>query len=281
MLALFAGGGFDGVNMSKVIEKLTEIVRLTAREEILPRYEQIGHREKADGSLVTEADLAMQSRLADQLRQLWPDYGFLGEEMTEAEQAGLLCSHEALWCLDPLDGTSNFASGLPFFAVSLALLRGGRSELGLVYDPVRDECFAAVRGEGATLNGRILGNGEQPDSLKKCIAVVDFKRLKPALASQLVTAPPFRSQRNLGSCALEWAWLAAGRYQLYLHGGQKLWDHAAGTVIQQEAGGACRTLAGDVIMANTLEPRSAVAAVNADLWQQWQQWLANEPAGHH
>lgn len=267
--------------MRKIIEKLTEIVRITAREEILPRYEQIGHREKADGSLVTEADLAVQGRLADQLRQLWPEYGFLGEEMTEREQADLLSSHDALWCLDPLDGTSNFATGLPFFSVSLALLRAGRGELGLVYDPVRDECFAAARGEGATLNGRILGDGAQPATLKQSIAVVDYKRLNAPLARRLAAEPPYRSQRNLGSCALEWAWLAAGRFQLYLHGGQKLWDHAAGTVIQQEAGGVCLTLSGEPICPDTLAPRSAVAAVNAGLQRQWRQWLSDNAPDTH
>ncbi len=89
----------------------------------------------------------------------------------------------------------------------------------------------------------------------------------------LVTAPPYYSQRSFGSVALDWAWLAAGRGQLYLHGKQKLWDYAAGWLILNEAGGCSSSLEGEKDFEATLTPRSAIAASNQDLYQQWFSWI--------
>ena len=96
--------------------ELAALVSRCADEEILPRFQRVSASKKADGSLLTEADLAMQQRLAEVLLQRWPDIGLLGEEMTaEAQQALLASSEDGLWVLDPIDGTSNFAAGLPLF----------------------------------------------------------------------------------------------------------------------------------------------------------------------
>lgn len=258
-----------------MLEALAQIVKTAAREEILPRFARSERSFKADGSIVTEADIAMQRRLSRDLAILAPNYTVLGEEMAEAEQAVSLAeSAEGLWCLDPLDGTSNFAAGLPFFSVSLALLKNGKPVLGLVYDPIRDECFAAETGKGAYLDGRRLVLRPAPP-LRQCIAVVDFKRLDSRLAGSLVSAPPYSSQRNLGSVALEWSWLAAGRYQVYLHGRQQLWDYAAGALILAEAGGCAETLAGEPIYPAdlSLRPRSAIAAAENLLFCEWKTWL--------
>lgn len=120
------------------IEQLKGIVIQAAERELLPRFMSGERREKRDGSVITEADTAMQSRLGAELAAHWPDIPLLGEEMDESSQRSLLQdTAEGLWCVDPLDGTSNFAAGIPFFAVSVALLREGRSQLGVVYDPVR------------------------------------------------------------------------------------------------------------------------------------------------
>jgi myo-inositol-1(or 4)-monophosphatase len=109
--------------------------------------------------------------------------------------------------------------------------------------------------------------------LKQMIAVVDLKRLRGPVLTSLVTEHPFRSQRNFGSCALEWCWLAAGRFQLYIHGGQKLWDYAAGTLILQESGGMSTSLTGETVFTSTLEPRPVVAAFNSTAYQQWYAWV--------
>lgn len=263
------------------LASLYELVRDCAREELLPRFAGVQRHVKHDGSLLTEADLALQRRLERELAVRWPQYEFLGEEMTGHEHVALTAgSAKALWCLDPLDGTSNFAAGIPFFAVSLALLIGGRPEIGIVYDPVRDECFAARRGQGAWLDGENLARPVfVPEALRWAIAAVDFKRLEPALAARLGGEPPYGSQRNFGSSSLEWCWLADGRFHVYLHGGQKLWDYAAGSLILAEAGGVSATLEGEEVFAFSLDPRSVVAARAPALFREWQTWLRRQRAG--
>lgn len=260
------------------LDRLTDIVRRAAREELLPRFTRVTHEHmgehKADGSILTEADLAIDARLRAELQRYWPEIGFLSEEMEPAEQQRLLDAHERpLWCLDPLDGTSNFAAGIPFFGVSLGLLCDGRVEIGLIYDPIRDECFTSRRGAGAWLNGVRLQTAPIGLPLKQCIALIDLKRLTPELRRRLIDAQPYHSQRNFGSCALEWAWLAAGRGHVYLHGGQKLWDFAAGTRLFAEAGGTAFTLEGEEVFVPRLVARSAVAAPDPALARQWLEWL--------
>ncbi len=173
---------------------LASRVAEVAAQELLPRFQHVTAQRKADGSLLTAADLAVQGRLAALLRQDYPDYALLGEEMAAADQQQLLgASDSGLWCLDPLDGTGNFAGGIPVFAVSLALLRHGRIEAGVVHDPVRGESFWARRGGGAWLNGAPLRVPEAPRHLADTTALVDFKRLPAALATAVATRPPFVS----------------------------------------------------------------------------------------
>lgn len=257
------------------LELLADCVRRAAREELLPRFTRVAQEHKADGSILTEADLAIDARLHADLQRVWPEIGFLSEEMDAAEQQTLLtASDRPLWILDPLDGTSNFAAGIPFFGVSLALLCAGQVEIGLIYDPIRDECFTSRRGAGAWLNGTRLRTAPIGLPLKKCVALIDFKRLKPDLRRRLIDTPPYHSQRNFGSCALEWAWLAAGRGHVYLHGGQKLWDFAAGTRLFAEAGGTSFTLTGEEVFVARLEARSAVASPDVALARSWLDWLS-------
>ncbi len=258
--------------MREELVQLRDIVVAVARDELLPRFRHSGAREKADGSLVTEADTVAQARIAEALAARWPGVGLLGEEMSEAEQQRLLASGTDLWLLDPLDGTTNFAAGLPYFAPSVARLRDGEVVWGVVYDPVRDECFCAARGHGAWLNGKPL-TAEPRLPLHQGIGLVDFKRLTPELAARVATAPPFASQRNFGSAALDWCTVAAGRGHVYLHGRQKLWDYAAGWLILNEAGGASGTLEGEPVFRPELVPRSVAAAATPELFETWMRWL--------
>jgi len=256
------------------IEQLKGIVIQAAERELLPRFMSGERREKRDGSVITEADTAMQSRLGAELAAHWPDIPLLGEEMDESSQRSLLQdTAEGLWCVDPLDGTSNFAAGIPFFAVSVALLREGRSQLGVVYDPVRRECFWAEQGRGAWCDGQRLAARAANLSLAQTVALIDFKRLDPALARRLAEQPPYSSQRSFGSVALDWCWIAAGRSHIYLHGKQRLWDYAAGSLILAEAGGHAVTLDGETVFLADIAPRSAVAACDGELFREWCRWL--------
>ena len=254
-------------------KQLENLIRVIAKEEILPRFNKISYTIKGDGSLLTEADLATDKRIQMDLAKLHPDIAFLSEEMTIEQQETLLKESERLWCLDPLDGTSNFAAGIPLFATSLALFENGKVVMGLTYDPVRDEMFSAVAGEGAWLNDKPLKCVSSGFNLDNAVVIADFKRLTPNLQQALLQSPPYSSQRNLGSCVLEWAWMAANRGHAYLHGGMKLWDLAAGTLILSEAGGYAATLDGETVFRPAMAPRSVVISPDKKLFNEWMEFL--------
>lgn len=255
-------------------QQLEQIVRDVAKTILLPLFSNVNREYKKDGSIITLADKAMQDALTKRLAEVCPGVALLGEEMTPEEQQQLLDSGKPLWCLDPVDGTSNFAAGLPFFSVSLALIEAGEVIVGVVLDPIRDEIFSAVKGQGAWLNDRRLVAEQTGLSLKRSIAFVDFKRLPQRLSDRLVSERPYGSQRNLGSIALELCWLAAGRGHVYLHGSQYIWDYAAADLIVAEAGGFAATLDGDQPFKPTLQPRSTFAAIDKSLFQEWQHYLS-------
>ena len=259
------------------LAELRQLVRRVAVEELMTRFRQVDASTKLDGSVITEADLAMQSRLQMELRQRWPAFALLGEEMDPQTQQQLLRKPgTGLWCLDPLDGTGNFAAGIPFFAVSLALIVDGEVAAGIVFDPVRDECFSALRGRGAWYNDERLDAPSTPKALTAAMAIVDFKRLPADLIRALAAQAPYRSQRSFGSVALDWCWLACGRCHIYLHGGQKLWDYAAGQLILRESGGSGGLLddyGGAWLADLSLKPRIAIAAADGNLLQQWRGWI--------
>jgi len=216
---------------------ITSILELAGQNIIMPAFlSSVQSSTKADGSVVTETDLACQAFIQNKLDDLDQSIAFLGEEMTETEQlACLRHSDGRYWCLDPLDGTSNFMAHFPGFAISLALVENGIVQLACIHDPVRSETFTAIRGCGAHLNG-CPASASCEDQIQQAVGFIDFKRLETNIAISMTTKPCHRSQRNIGSCALEWAWLAAGRGQFIIHGGEKLWDFAAGSLIAEEAG---------------------------------------------
>lgn len=259
---------------------LIQAVREVAQQELVPRFRKVTHQLKSDGSIVTEADHAMQQRMIEVLQQQWPQIPLLGEEMSAEKQQQLLDNGDrGLWLLDPLDGTSNYAAGIPYFCVSLALLHKGEVLLAIIYDPLRDECFSAEKGKGAWLNGDPLLAPRAVRPLKQGIALIDLKRLSAELAARVVSQPPYSSQRNLGSGALDWCYVASGRVDVYLHGGQKLWDYAAGQLILAESQGYASTLEGAPVLARELTPRSVVAAADETNFRQWLEFVGQNLDG--
>ncbi|MBW7860485.1 MAG: inositol monophosphatase [Rhodocyclaceae bacterium] len=253
---------------------LESVVRDIAREEILPRYLNSARSHKADGSLFTEADIESQRRFSLALPELMPG-PVLGEEMTAEEQAHLWgTGSKGMWCIDPIDGTTNFANGIPFFAVSIAYLVDHEPQFGVVYNPVTDESFYAAKGAGAFLNGVELPLRPAATTLEEAVAGVDFKRISHHLGDELAVRPPYYSQRNFGSSALEWCFIAAGRLDIYLHGGQMLWDYAAGRLILTEAGGQSAALDGGSLMAGPSVKRGVLAAASPALFARWRSWVS-------
>ena len=253
--------------------KLQDGIKQLAREEVLSRFNKVSAEVKADGSLLTEADTEMQLACEKFLTSNWPEFNFLGEESTNAEQVYALSATTGCWVLDPVDGTSNFASGIPIFSVSLALVINEQVVVGLVYDPSQDEMFSARKGLGAELNGKKLTEKTAKQNISQCIAIVDFKRLPYSLSNQIISNCPFASQRSIGSVALDWCWIAAGRGQIYCHGAQNLWDYAAGYLILNEAGGKSITFNGQDVFKAKIEKRSAITATNQTLLDEWKNYV--------
>lgn len=252
---------------------LESVVRDVARDVIMPNFLSTVREYKADGSSLTQADGASQRALMERLPEVLAA-PVIGEEMTPEQQ--LECweaGQEGVWCIDPIDGTTNFSNGMPIFAVSVAYLVGGETQFGVVYNPMFDESFYAARGAGSWLNGRRLPLRPPAQRLGYAVAGIDFKRISNKLAASLVTTPPYYSQRNFGSSALEWCFVAAGRLDVYLHGGQALWDYAAGRLILEEAGGVYGVLDGGPLEASPLPKRAVVLAANPALYGEWLGWL--------
>ena len=191
---------------------------------------------------VSEADEASEAYIAKALKEAFPDYGFLGEEKTSWSGKG------ARWVVDPLDGTVNYAHGLPIFCVSIALERDGESVMGVVYNPVTRELFHAVKGGGAFLNNRPISVSEQK-SLGKALVVTGFpydidRRADLILGYFGKMVKASQGIRRLGSAALDLCFVAAGRFDGYWELGLKPWDTAAGALIVREAGGKVTDLLG-------------------------------------
>jgi myo-inositol-1(or 4)-monophosphatase len=257
-----------------------DAVRRVAAEEILPRYRSVVSDSavasqpwrKDDGSIVTEADLAAQEALSTRLAAVH-DVPVLAEEMTPAEQRAVLERGGTFWCVDPLDGSKNFSAGIPYFAVSVALMEGARAVFGTVYDPIADEAYYAVRGAGAWLNHRPLELPPAGPPLERAVAEVSLRRDIARLRGTLKRRAPYARRLTSGSSALSWCHLAAARTDVLLHGGQKMWDYAAGALVLEEARGLACTVDDDDFWSAPVWSRSVIAARTAPLLDEWRTWI--------
>ncbi len=242
------------------------MLKKAGTELLLPAFSQVGKTgsRKQDGSIVTATDIACQQHLRKSLFNASPGIGFLGEEMTGEEQRICLQAGGRYWCLDPLDGTSNFVASFPAFALSLALIEDGTPTFACVHDPIKSETFSAVLGQGAMLNGERI-HSQPVDTFREAVGFIDFKRLDEPLRNRLAAPGIYRSQRNIGSCALEWAWLAAGRAQFIIHGGEKIWDYSAGGLIAAESGCTLSDFNGIQLFDDIKPVASIIAAASAPL----------------
>ena len=198
--------------------------------------------------LVTDADRASETRIANRLREAFPEHRILGEEGARGALEGERADPSPFrWLVDPLDGTTNYAHGLPHFAVSIGLERGGVPLLGVVYDPMRDEMFVAEQGEGATCNGEPL-RVSVADELIGAVLVTGFAYDLERRAEQALTWRAFLTRvqaiRQTGSAALNLCYVAAGRFDGYWERHVQPWDLGAGALIVAEAGGRVSGFAG-------------------------------------
>lgn len=216
---------------------------------------------KGDGSPVTAIDVEVNERLAAAVASAFPDHAMLSEELDTHHGAT-----EWTWIVDPIDGTSNFTSGLPYWCVSIALTRQGRPVYGLVDAPPIDACYESVRGEGATRNGAAIHVRERVDFDDPRSAHVPLL-LATAMARR--GAPRLRlNPRVMGAAALDLCLVAEGTAAAAISTKPKVWDHAAGGLIVEEAGGSYVTLSGEPLLPlredTEYEGRSAAAAAGPD-----------------
>jgi myo-inositol-1(or 4)-monophosphatase len=199
---------------------------------------------KGPRNFVTAADHRAEEIVREELAKARPDYGFLGEE--GGARAGSDKTHR--WIVDPLDGTTNFLHGIPHFAVSIGLERGGAIVAGVVYNPANDELFVAERGKGAFLNDkriRVAARQRLADAVVAC-GLPHFGRGDLALARREIAAAQqhFAGLRRYGAATLDLAWVAAGRLDAYWERDLSPWDLAAGSILVREAGGFVSDLDG-------------------------------------
>jgi len=194
---------------------------------------------KGDIDLVTEADLASENLIIERIRSYYPQHAILAEESGETTLVGGKRS-DWKWVIDPLDGTTNYAHGYPCFCVSIALEHNGVIEIGVVYDPVRDEMFAAERGSGATLNDRRIRVSEI-EELKDAMLVTGFPynvRERPNFTRDFANfTMAAQAVRRDGSAAIDLAYVACGRFDGFWEDGLSPWDIAAGMLLIEEARG--------------------------------------------
>ncbi|MBB3112598.1 myo-inositol-1(or 4)-monophosphatase [Paenibacillus phyllosphaerae] len=197
--------------------------------------------------LVTEVDKGSEKMIKSLIQTHFPDHSFLGEEGVEpgpeasAKALQSVRDAEYLWIVDPVDGTTNFVHGFPFFSVSIALAYKGEVIVGVVYDPMRDELFVAEKGKGAYVRGKRMT--VSPDDTLKCSLIATGFPADPTYALPLnmkglqALVPEVRNIRSGGSAALHMAYVASGRLSGFWEFGLNAWDLAAGSLLVTESGG--------------------------------------------
>lgn len=193
-------------------------------------------KEKSRSNLVTEADFASQKAIHEFLHGRYPHHGFHGEEGLNEVRP----DSPYRWVVDPLDGTTNYVHGFPYFAVSIGLEQDGQLVAGAIYDPTRDEMFLAARGAGATLNRRPLRRSEVTELSQAMVVASLPVATDPgdiAVKRFLKMLPHAQTVQRTGSAALNLAYVAAGRLDAFWSTSLKPWDMAAGVVLVEEAGG--------------------------------------------
>ncbi len=195
---------------------------------------------KSELDLVTEADLASERLIIDRIQTYYPRHAILAEESGASSPADQELRSEWRWIIDPLDGTTNYAHGYPCFCISIGIEHKGRMEVGVIYDPMRDELFTAERGEGASLNGRRI-HVSPVNGLSGALLCTGFpydvrerSEFARHFANFIMNA---QGVRRDGAAALDLAYVACGRFDGFWEEGLKPWDVAAGSLLIQEAGG--------------------------------------------
>ncbi|MFN9250410.1 MAG: inositol monophosphatase family protein [Brevundimonas sp.] len=256
---------------SALLQVMIEAVRRTARPIMrdFGEVSQLQVSRKGPGDFVTAADVKAEQTLFELLIKACPGYGFLGEERGLVE--GTDKTHT--WIVDPIDGTTNFMHAMPHFAITVALERthpDSSAEIvaGVTYNPILNEMFWAEKGKGCYLNDtriRVAGRKDLSESLIATgLPFIGKTGHAQAIKDLHAMGQRVAGIRRLGSAALDFAWVAAGRYDAYYERNLKPWDVAAGLLFVTEAGGVVTTIDGE----GEARSGASILAANADLHPQ-------------
>jgi myo-inositol-1(or 4)-monophosphatase len=226
----------------------TAVKAAHAAGDIVMRYarrvHQLDVRSKSRNELVSKVDIMAEELIVSTIHERYPDHAILGEE------GGQQGDSDTVWIIDPLDGTTNYLHGFPMFAVSIGVQVKGRMEVGVVYDPARQELFTALRGGGAQLDGRKM-RMDANKALEGALIGTGFPYrmndtwMEPYLNQFRAVMGVAGDVRRPGSAALDLSYLAAGRLDGFWEFGLQPWDIAAGTLIVREAGGIVSSITDD------------------------------------
>jgi myo-inositol-1(or 4)-monophosphatase len=229
--------------MANFVEAAAAIAREAGA--LLMEHRGVGFELKGEFDLVTAADRASEKLIVSRLHELFPDHGIIAEEGGRAEMKS-----EYRWYVDPLDGTTNFAHGFPVFNVTLGLAKDNEMIAGVVFDPERDELFAAERGAGATMNGAKI-HVSKARLLEDSLVATGFPSRKRHqnvnVHFYFQLAMLTHGVRRAGAAAIDLAWTACGRLDGFWEFGLNPWDMAAGILLVEEAGGKVSDMRGSPV----------------------------------
>lgn len=227
-----------------ILLETCEIAVRAGSEELLRWRDLFTAREKGMCDLVTDADFASQQAIRDVILTEFPDHGFLGEESPDFVQL----ERPYCWVVDPLDGTTNYVHGFPFYSVSVAVAQEGRIVAGAVYDPLAKMCFKAALGQGSWLNEepiKVSGETEIGQALVAVSFPPQARTDSPDIRAFLRISPICRAVRRTGSAALNLAYVACGCLDAHWAAAIHSWDSAAGVLLVSEAGGVVGSFGGE------------------------------------
>jgi myo-inositol-1(or 4)-monophosphatase len=257
---------------SDFLPAMTEIAR-EAGVLLMSYFEQhVKVEYKGDADLVTIADRKSEALIRERIRKQWPTHDVLGEEQGLVDTGS-----DYRWYVDPLDGTTNFAHGFPVFCVSMALEYKGRRIAGVIYDPTRDELFAAEQGSGAYLNQQRI-SASKISNLAECLVGTGFpshKRHKnPNIFFYHQITLRTHGVRRAGSAALDLCNVACGRFDGFWEFNLNPWDTAAGVLIVEEAGGKVTDFSGGPFQLNSRETLASNGLVHSALLNEFERIFA-------
>lgn len=219
-------------------------------------------------NLVTEADHAADKAIQSVIKKAYPEHGIVSEETAEK-----ITASEFKWIIDPIDGTVNFANGIPICCVSIGLEQNGKMIMGAVYNPIFKEFYFAERGQGATLNDKKISVSNKAEVLRSCLVTgFPYTYLDQPNGPLQVFERLIRKGipvRRLGSAAIDLCWVAAGRFDGFYEHQLNAWDSAAGFIMVEEAGGKVTDLKGD-----TYSPyQPGIVATNGIIHDELIEWV--------